>query len=619
MTSAVAAASWAARGFRVFRCAPGSKRPAAEVSSWLEEATSDTAKVFERWGDADYNIGVDCSAYVVIDVDEGKHPGALDSYLALDTPPTLCVETPSGGYHFYFQGPPVANSVSKIAKGIDVRSFHGYVLAPGSAVNGKAYRVKEDLGIADLPEHVRQAAGAAREASEKGTVDWTAEVDTARLAAGLLALQDMPAATQGQGGDQLTFATAARLRDIGLNAATTLQALLVGWNDRCDPPWSPDELRTKVENAYSYAQNKAGVSSAEHAFGDAVLASEGWELLHSYDVADEELPPLAWVVPGVIPKNQVTLLTGAGGTGKTRIAMQLAAAVARGGSWLGLPVETQGAVMALLAENDPVEAKRVLQIAMSGERLKGVYVKAGAGEDVQLVRFDKNGGMILTGVWDNLVAAVGKLRPAVVLLDNLMHVFGGEDVNKNQAVSFIRQLRKLCNDFDTSVLLLSHPSLRGENDGDGQAGSMAWSDSVRARLYLSHDKTAEGGVQDYNARVLELMKANNAPRGMKLNLTFDPVSQLYAVRDPAVSTAARRQDLGNRVAAYFYADHTASLEAIDVAKRLVADRDIDAVALLEKDGNYNGVKAHLLRELASGVRLADGSLLCPDGNALVLR
>ena len=114
MTSAVAAASWAARGFRVFRCAPGSKRPAEEVRSWLEEATSDTAKVFETWGAADYNIGVDCSAYVVIDVDEGKHPGALDSYLALDTPPTLCVETPSGGYYLYSKHLVLLNEVLQL-------------------------------------------------------------------------------------------------------------------------------------------------------------------------------------------------------------------------------------------------------------------------------------------------------------------------------------------------------------------------------------------------------------------------------------------------------------------------------------------------------------------------
>jgi Mrp family chromosome partitioning ATPase len=48
------------------------------------------------------------------------------------------------------------------------------------------------------------------------------------------------------------------------------------------------------------------------------------------------VPPREWIVPDYIPHKTVTLLSGDGGTGKSLLAMQLAAARALARDWIGL-------------------------------------------------------------------------------------------------------------------------------------------------------------------------------------------------------------------------------------------------------------------------------------------
>ena len=53
------------------------------------------------------------------------------------------------------------------------------------------------------------------------------------------------------------------------------------------------------------------------------------------DLADQPVPERDWLVPGLVPSGTVTLLGGDGGTGKSLVTLQLAAAIALGTPWLG--------------------------------------------------------------------------------------------------------------------------------------------------------------------------------------------------------------------------------------------------------------------------------------------
>jgi Bifunctional DNA primase/polymerase, N-terminal len=165
----------ARRGWAVFPCLPGDKRPA--VDRWEQRASADPAHVAEAWRTRfpEHNVGVACgpSRLVVLDLDchadlpdDWRLPGVVDGrdVLALlcewagqPWPSTYWVATPSGGWHLYFRAPDgagIRNSASLIGPQIDVRGAGGYVVGAGSAVDGKPYEVLDDRPPVPLPQWI---------------------------------------------------------------------------------------------------------------------------------------------------------------------------------------------------------------------------------------------------------------------------------------------------------------------------------------------------------------------------------------------------------------------------------------------------------------------------------
>jgi Bifunctional DNA primase/polymerase, N-terminal len=160
------ATALAERGWHVFPCQPGGKRPALR-QDWEHRATTDTARIARCWTTGPYNIGVACgpSGLVVIDLDtpkpgqakppEWKHDtgvsdgadvlAALCEHARQPWPSeTFTVATPSGGTHLYFTAPPSArlrNTAGRLGWLIDTRAWGGYVVGPGSVIGGTPYAI----------------------------------------------------------------------------------------------------------------------------------------------------------------------------------------------------------------------------------------------------------------------------------------------------------------------------------------------------------------------------------------------------------------------------------------------------------------------------------------------
>ncbi|MGC4952990.1 bifunctional DNA primase/polymerase [Actinomadura citrea] len=178
-----------ALGLAVFPLPAGAKAPAP--SGWQRAATADPARIRATWPTG-ANVGVGCwrSNVVVLDLDV---PGAghrttvagADSLAAACAahgqpwPDTLTVATPSGGRHLYYAAPKgvVIGSTSggktALGEGIDTRGpgaggRGGYVVGPGSIVDGRAYEIERDRPMSVLPDWItdpltRPAAGAHRD------------------------------------------------------------------------------------------------------------------------------------------------------------------------------------------------------------------------------------------------------------------------------------------------------------------------------------------------------------------------------------------------------------------------------------------------------------------------
>lgn len=164
------------RGWPCFPLRPSAKLPA--VDRWEQRAIRDPARVRAFLAQHPRaNLGVACgpAGLLVVDCDAGKGdpppewalPGIRDGADVLmelaerlggprwfDVVDTFTVSTPSGGSHYYFgvqESVTLRNTAGKLGWCVDTRASGGYVVAPGSMVDGRPYTVLHDGAVRPAP------------------------------------------------------------------------------------------------------------------------------------------------------------------------------------------------------------------------------------------------------------------------------------------------------------------------------------------------------------------------------------------------------------------------------------------------------------------------------------
>jgi Bifunctional DNA primase/polymerase, N-terminal len=140
------ALAYAARGWPVFPCNPGSKEPWTRHG--FKDATTDPAVIrwwWSRWPRNNVAIATGAPGVDVFDVDvrpEGDGFAAFDRcrLAGLLSGALALVRTPSGGLHVYFPGTGQPGRSLK-ALHVDLKAAGGYVVASPSVVAGKQYTV----------------------------------------------------------------------------------------------------------------------------------------------------------------------------------------------------------------------------------------------------------------------------------------------------------------------------------------------------------------------------------------------------------------------------------------------------------------------------------------------
>ena len=265
----------ASQGFRIVRLLPNSKLSAF---ARITEATTNPTTIREWWSKRDYNIGIATGRaegstgrwLVVIDYD--CKPGqvgeeTLKLHRLMGYTETMTVKTPNGVHCYYWSETCVKSTASKVAKHVDVRGYNGYVVAPGSIINGAVYELLTGPRTpAVLPADLLAAAVKPGVASatihrlHTDARDRTQDRDRARE----YLINEAPEAIEGSGGDAATYQVAARVIDFGITVTTCLELMLSWWNEeKAIPPWAPEDLEVKVQNAWKYRQNAPGVDSLE--------------------------------------------------------------------------------------------------------------------------------------------------------------------------------------------------------------------------------------------------------------------------------------------------------------------------------------------------------------------
>lgn len=292
-------------GFYVFPCKANSKLPA--IKGFPAQATRDPNKIKAWWNrfGSDTNIGLytgrfgsdETEALVAVDVDVKNGKKGDETLLALELegfelPRTFTQTTPTGGKHYVFRTRKnlgLHSGTNVIGPGCDIRANGGYIVGTGSCIESGVYTDNQE-GITGVPSWLLQhllrqqdgvsigklaggtefaSGGNGSASSSENRVLFTKAgkpIPSAEIRGKYFLERESDFAVQGQGGDETTYKTAARLKDFGCTEKEAFELMRDHWNSRCVPPWSPEELKVKVQNAYKYGARPPAIDAPENQF-----------------------------------------------------------------------------------------------------------------------------------------------------------------------------------------------------------------------------------------------------------------------------------------------------------------------------------------------------------------
>lgn len=264
----------------------------------------------------------------------------------------------------------------------------------------------------------------------------------------------------------------------------------------------------------------------------STAASHAIKIAGRVDVASwggRSAPERRWLVDGLLPEGNVTLLAGDGGLGKSILALQAQSACALGKPWLGRPARACRSIGVYCEDDDDEIWRRLEAVAKSygataADLAEHVEIFGRVGLDNLLMTWpDQYGQGETTGLYDQIHNLAVDFGAELVVWDSLHDVFGGNENNRGHARQFIGCARVIAAHIHGAVLLTAHPSLSGRNTGTGEAGSTAWNNAVRSRLYLTAPKAENGQDDDGPTEFRELVtkKLNYGPPGGRIRLRWE--------------------------------------------------------------------------------------------------
>lgn len=428
----------ARHGFSVFPLRANDKRPIVE--NWQNVATCDESRIRQWWAQyPEANIGGTTANLLVVDVDPAKGGAASFSALALveDFPKTTRHDTQSGGSHIVYALPPhtfVRNSAGKLGQGLDTRSFGGYIVLPGSTIDGRAYTRANQRRPTEAPKWLIDRCKAAKPKGEAAGKRIVEEDDAAVDMAFQWLARYAPEASVGTRG-YTAYKVAARLYDYGVTQ-DTCRELLTEWSEaKCNPPMDTADIDHAADSAIRNRENAIGASNPNAPGFEAMEIAARVEpvvdipatLLESIDQGAAKAlthsgDPL---VEGVIDRGTFSTWYGPPKSGKTFVVLDLCGAVGTGGEWAGKKVH-KGAVVYVAAEGGRGIYKRLRALQQRRPETVGapLYIVRLA---VDLLHGRKH-VELLTGLCQEAASRAG-LPVELVVIDTIARALGGGDEN----------------------------------------------------------------------------------------------------------------------------------------------------------------------------------------------
>ena len=357
------AQDWRRRGFSVVPVIPGSKLPLMKWRALIDEPLTEDQinTVWAKTPEANVGVIPGSGRALVVDPDLYKGGGVVEAWAeaimqhGIDVPGAVVAETASGGLHIWMSWPQgvehVTSAADSLGEGVDIKSSGGYVLVPGSVVDGRPYRWRQGQGIDDCPMlsvAPQSLVDMAGRGGAGGSIE--TEVDSPP-ATGLAeaykstdgrekimsrAVYAIGKALQEEHGDvEDTQAWFDRAWERFVSQVRTREGRTLAQDGR-----GPDDLWTKIRST------QAKLRSEMVRVPDQIVEvpDVGPPLpLEFWGEGDDVDPPRDFV-EGMLIEDTLSLWFGDSNVGKTFVVFDLACHVALGRDWFGCDVEAGGVV-----------------------------------------------------------------------------------------------------------------------------------------------------------------------------------------------------------------------------------------------------------------------------------
>jgi putative DNA primase/helicase len=223
----------------------------------------------------------------------------------------------------------------------------------------------------------------------------------------------------------------------------------------------------------------------------------GVSLVRAVDIEER---PIHWLWPGWLAKGKLIILAGAAGTGKTTLALGLAATVTTGGRWPdGLLCAGSGNVLVWSSEDDPADTLKPRLMAC-GADVRNVYFVQGVTDSItgELLPFDPARDI------PTLTAAVSAIGGAsLLLIDPIVSAVAGDMHRANDVRRGLQAVVDFAVGQDCAVVGITHFSKgsAGSSPQERVIGSQAFGALARTVIVAAKEEDSE-------ARVLARAKSN---------------------------------------------------------------------------------------------------------------
>lgn len=578
-------------GWSILPVKPSEKRP--YMNNWLQyNKVRATKATVDNWFNNLSGAGVGMvtgkiSNIVVLDV-ESYCPTPIEEILK-KYPTQLISRTGSGGYHLFYQYPTNVPRVSNrvgIFEGADLRADGGFIVLPPTVhPSGNKY-------------------------------EWVQRGTPMAFPLALLDLESRPSvqndgwiteALRGvsEGGRNDTCARLAGYFFKKGMASEIVEALLIDWNERNDPPLPINEVRTTIK---SIERSHAGVNTQftrvefENDQTTEEKQASTFDVMKMCDyVKGYGGEGVSWLVEDWLPDKSITFLVSPPESYKTWILLDLAVSVATGNPFLGGYNVNQTGPTLIIQQEDSHSGLTDRLALIVEQKLK---MNADLDSDVwqvpsmpdipiyvhpsRMLRFDNK------QVLEELEKQIEEIKPKVILIDPLYSTTSAVDNYMADLANRMMVLKTWRDKYGCSFVIAHHS--KKNLDPDSTAREDSWgSQFLNAFLEAGWQirRNPKLAQNEIIVRRHSKVMGNQSP----ISLTFD-ISTRYPMKYQVVTREYEASTSGEK-------RQPALADLIE----LLQNGDLTQADICEKTGKSKSTISRQIRQLESAgmiIHMPDG-------------